>query len=67
MIFLAVYFLVALMVTWPVYSLFAGVFPLILGLPLSLAWMILALAVIFCTLLWLFRADERRSGAAEGS
>lgn len=57
-VFAAVYAAVAVMVTWPVYSLFSGTFPLILGLPLSLAWIVFALAVIFCALLWLYRADR---------
>jgi hypothetical protein len=58
-VFVAVYAVAALMVTWPLYSAFSGTFPLILGLPLSLAWIVLALAVIFLALLWLYRADLR--------
>ncbi|MEE8524666.1 MAG: hypothetical protein V3T72_12100 [Thermoanaerobaculia bacterium] len=57
-LFAAVYVVAAVMVTWPVYSLFSGTFPLILGLPLSLAWILLALTVIFCALLWLYRSDR---------
>ena len=59
MIFAVIYFVAAIMVTWPVYTLFSETFPLILGLPLSLAWIVLALAVIFCALLWLYRSDLR--------
>ena len=77
-VFGAVYAVTAVMVTCPLYSAFSGTFPLILGLPLSLAWIILALAVIFCALLWLYRADLRdenppsvppfaKGGAAKGS
>ncbi len=60
-----IYFVAALMVTWPVYTLFSGTFPLILGLPLSLAWIVLALAVIFCALLWLYRSDLRDEDEVE--
>jgi hypothetical protein len=58
-VFAAVYLAVAVMVTWPLYSAFSGTFPLILGLPLSLAWIVLALAVIFFALSWLYRSDLR--------
>lgn len=58
-IFLAVYAAVAAMLVWPVFPRFAGVQPLILGLPLSLAWVVLSLGVIFTALFWLFRADDR--------
>ena len=56
--FLAVYVLVAAMLVWPVFPRFSGVQPLILGLPFSLAWVLLALGVIFAALLWLFRAED---------
>ena len=59
LVFAAVYAAVALLLVWPVYPLFSGTLPLILGLPLSLAWVVLALAVMFGALLWLFRSDER--------
>ena len=52
-IFLGVYLLAALLLIWPVYPLFSGVEPLILGLPLSLAWVVMALGVMFGALLWL--------------
>jgi len=57
-IFLGCYLLAAALVLWPVYPLFSGVFPLILGLPLSLAWVVLALTIDFFALLWLFRGDR---------
>ena len=59
LIFLAVYLLVSAMVVWPVFPRFAGIRPLILGLPFSLAWVVLALSVIFAALLWLFRTEDR--------
>jgi hypothetical protein len=58
-IFLAVYVLVAAMLVWPVYPRFSGIRPLILGLPLSLAWVVLALGVTFAALFWLFRLEDR--------
>ncbi len=39
---------------WPVYDLFGGVYPLILGLPLSMAWVVFWLFVVFGTILWLY-------------
>ena len=66
-IFVAIYAAVAVLITWPVYSLFSGTFPLILGLPLSLAWIILALTIIFCALLWLYRTDLEEGNLAKGS
>ena len=58
-IFLAVYVVVAAMLVWPVFPRFSGIRPLILGLPFSLAWVVMALGVMFAALLWLFRADDR--------
>ena len=57
--FLAIYLVVAALLVWPIFPYFSGIRPLILGLPLSLAWVVLALAVMFCALVWLFRADQR--------
>lgn len=45
-------------VIWPIYPLFAGATPRILGLPLALVWVVVALLVVFITLLWLFRHEE---------
>lgn len=55
--FVAIYVATAAMLTWPAYTLFSGTFPLVLGLPLSLVWVILALAVIFFALAWLYRSE----------
>lgn len=57
--FLAIFLLTAAAVLWPVYPSFAAVFPLVLGLPFSLAWVVLALAVTFGALLWLFLGERR--------
>jgi membrane protein implicated in regulation of membrane protease activity len=47
---------------WPVYPLFAGIRPLVLGVPLSLAWVVAWLLVSFVTLLALFLWEGRRGG-----
>lgn len=59
LIFLAIYVLVAASLVWPIFPLFSGVHPLIFGLPFSLAWVILALGVMFTVLFWLFRSEHR--------
>lgn len=58
LLFVAVYLLVAASVLWPVYPLFSGIRPLVLGLPLSLAWVVLALVVGFLVLLALYLTEE---------
>lgn len=45
---------------WPVYPLFAGIRPLVLGVPLSLAWVVAWLLVSFATLLALCLWEGRR-------
>ncbi len=57
-IFLAIYLAVGSLVMWPVYPRFAGVEPLILGLPLSFAWVVLAVVLMFGALLWLFLNED---------
>lgn len=47
---------------WPIYPLFSGIRPLILGLPLSLAWVVLWLGVVFGALIGLYRAEYGRRG-----
>lgn len=56
-IFLAVYVLAAVLLIWPVYPLFSGIRPLIFGLPLSFAWVVMVLGVMFGALLWLYRGE----------
>lgn len=48
---------------WPVYPLFAGIRPLVLGVPLSLAWVVAWLLVSFVTLLALFLWEGDRGGS----
>ena len=42
---------------WPVAALVAGPRPLVLGMPLHLAWLALWIAIVFLTLLWLYRSE----------
>jgi len=63
LIFLAVALLAAAAVVWPIYPLASGIFPLIFGLPLSFAWVVMALLVVFAALLWLYWHDEIRDAA----
>ncbi len=58
-IFLAIYLAVAALLVWPIFPQFSGIRPLILGLPFSLAWVIMALSVMFAALLWLYHFDNR--------
>ncbi|MEM9592983.1 MAG: hypothetical protein AAGD06_01895 [Acidobacteriota bacterium] len=64
--FVAVWLGVVAMLTWPVYPRFADSLPRILGLPLSFAWVILALAVMFGALLLLFLTEEDTDRGGEG-
>ncbi len=56
-VFLAIYLVVAALLVWPVYTLAGRVFPLILGLPFALAWVVGVLAIMFGALLWLFHHE----------
>lgn len=51
-IFLILFFAIQLGLIWPVYPIFGGIYPMILGLPLSFAWIILMLLSGFALLLW---------------
>jgi len=54
---LAIFILLQLGLIWPVYPLFSGIEPMILGLPLSFAWIIFMLIGCFLLLLWYFLSD----------
>ena len=56
-IFLGIYLVTAVLLIWPVYPFFSGIRPQILGLPLSFAWVVMVLTVMFGALLWLYRAE----------
>lgn len=56
-IFLFLLLLIQLGIIWPVYSFFDGIYPMILGLPLSFAWIVAMLLSAFFLLLWYYLSD----------
>ncbi len=67
MIFVAIYGMVAAMLTWPLFPRFAGVKPLIFGLPLSFAWVVAALVIMFGALVWLYSTEDHERTKDHGS
>ena len=65
-VFLAAWIGISSLLVWPVYPFFAAVKPLIAGLPLSLAWVLLAMVLMCVSLLWLFLGDEHGGGPSNG-
>lgn len=65
-VFLTAWIAISSLLVWPVYPLFAAVKPLIAGLPLSLAWVLLAMVLMCASLLWLFLGEEHEGGASDG-
>ena len=57
LLFVVILMMVAMALVWPMYPLFSGIFPLIFGLPLSLAWIAVWLTVVFVALVWLYQAE----------
>lgn len=55
--FLLVSVIAGLALIWPVYPLAADIRPYILGLPLSFAWVVGWLVVMFVALILLYRTD----------
>ena len=53
----ALLLLAAASLVWPVYPFFSGVYPMLFGLPLSLAWPTFWLVVVFAALLWLYLSE----------
>jgi len=60
-IFLIGLLFIQLGLIWPVYPLFSDIYPLILGLPLSFAWVIVVLFAAFFLLLWYYLSDPQRN------
>ncbi len=58
--FVACLLLTTLALVWPGYVPFSGTFPLVLGLPLSLAWVVGWLFVMLIALTWLYRGEDDR-------
>ena len=50
---------------WPVFPFFAGIRPMILGLPLSLAWVVLWMVVVFVAQLALYLRDDSTDREAQ--
>lgn len=65
-LFLAVWLLACAMVTWPLFPLLGARQTLVFGLPASIAWVIVALAIQFVALLWLYLTEEDGEDDAGG-
>lgn len=60
LVFFGIWVVTAAALVWPLYPLFGGdAFPLVLGLPWSLAWLVGWLGVIFGASVWLYRSEGR--------
>ena len=58
--FVAIFCIAAfLSVLWPVYSWFADIEPVVLGIPFSLFYLVLVIAVTFFVMLALFLWEDR--------
>lgn len=57
LIFLAVMLFAVLSVMWPGYYLFSGTTPIILGFPLSFAWIIFWVIISFAAMAGLYLSD----------
>jgi hypothetical protein len=68
-LFLTVWAAVSAMIVWPVYPWVSALPGLFFGLPASMAWVVLALAIQFVALLWLYRTDthKRSDTPADGN
>lgn len=60
LVFAAICALLTAALIWPVYPLASGIRPLILGLPLSLGYIVIVLLLMFAALIWLYRGEEER-------
>lgn len=58
-IFLTLFVLLQLCLIWPVYPIFSDIYPMILGLPLSFAWVIFVLICTFLLLVWYYLSDPK--------
>jgi TRAP-type C4-dicarboxylate transport system permease small subunit len=58
-LFLTVMLIIALLLVWPGYALFSDTNPLILGFPLSFAWVIFCTLIGFVAMLALYLYDYR--------
>lgn len=60
-IFFAVMTVIAIFLVWPGYTLFSSATPLILGFPLSFAWVIFCTIAGFIALMLLYRSDHKNN------
>jgi cbb3-type cytochrome oxidase subunit 3 len=56
-LFLILLLIIQLGIIWPVYTFFDEIYPMILGLPLSFAWIVAMLLSAFFLLLWYYLSD----------
>jgi len=59
--------LIQLCLIWPVYPVFSDIYPLVLGIPLSFAWVIFALLAAFSLLLWYYLTEPEKEGPSLNS
>lgn len=64
-VFFGVMLIVQLSIIWPGFAYFSDAEPLILGFPLSFAWLIAMLLLGFAAFIGLYIMDNRREDAAE--
>lgn len=57
LLFLGVLMTASVALIWPVYALVAQPLPLVLGLPMPLAWIVAWLLIIMGALVWLYRSE----------
>lgn len=50
---------------WPIYPLFSGIYPRVLGVPFSLAYVVGLVLLSFAVLLALFRWDDRHGSSGD--
>ncbi len=46
-------------VLWPVYSWFSDIYPMVLGMPMSLFYLVIVIATVFSVMLGLFLWEDR--------
>lgn len=56
--FLAVVLIAGIALVWPIYPLARGIRPYVLGFPLSFAWVIGWLVIVFVALVLFYQTDE---------
>jgi hypothetical protein len=52
---------------WPIYPQFSSITPYVFGLPLSLAWVIGWLGVVFVALVIVYRVEEHGSDSSSAA